>query len=114
LQYNILGHHFRKPRSIQVFGLSALGTVSDVRREQRRWPEIEEARRPMEAKTKMEKPVGIKRWRRAVSAVLAAVVVTAPPLVILLGGRGFRAPGVWIQTAMAGLRKGKQFNHHPP
>ncbi|PUZ61678.1 hypothetical protein GQ55_4G296400 [Panicum hallii var. hallii] len=60
----------------------------------------------MEAKTKMEKPVDVKRWRRAVSAVLAAVVVTAPLLVILLGGRGFRAPGVWIQTAMAGLRKG--------
>ncbi|RCV20741.1 hypothetical protein SETIT_4G081600v2 [Setaria italica] len=80
-----------------------MGRVSTVRREQRHWAEIEEAWRSME----MEKPaVDVKRWSWAISAVLAAVVLTAPPLVILLGGRNFGVPGVWIQTAVAGLRKG--------
>ncbi|RLN11194.1 hypothetical protein C2845_PM09G06590 [Panicum miliaceum] len=38
-----------------------MGTVRDARREQRRWPEIEEARRLVEAKMKMKKPVDVKR-----------------------------------------------------
>ncbi|KAF8660839.1 hypothetical protein HU200_057429 [Digitaria exilis] len=59
----------------------------------------------MEAKTKKEKPIDVKRWSRA-ATVLAVVVMTAPPVVVLLGGRNFGAPGVWIQTAVTGLRKG--------
>ncbi|CAN6164639.1 unnamed protein product [Urochloa humidicola] len=83
--------------------------VSTARREQQHWPEIEEAQRSMEgleAKRQMEKPVDVKWWSRAANAVLVAVVMTVPPLVILLGGRNFGAPGVWIQTAVSSLRRG--------
>ncbi|CAL5043886.1 unnamed protein product [Urochloa decumbens] len=90
-----------------------MGTVSTVRREERHWPEIEEAhQRSMEAVKKMEKPVD-KRWSRAASAVLVAVVMTVPPLVILLPGRNFGAPGVWIQTAVSSLRQGPSPNDPP-
>ncbi|CAL5046727.1 unnamed protein product [Urochloa decumbens] len=67
----------------------------------------------MEVK-KMEKPVDVKRWSRVASAVLAAVVMTAPPLVILLGGRNFGAPGVWIQTAVSSLRQGTSSTNDLP
>ncbi|XP_066374289.1 galactoside 2-alpha-L-fucosyltransferase-like [Miscanthus floridulus] len=50
--------------------------------------------------------VNVKRRSWAVSAVLAAVVMTVPLLVIILSGSNFGAPGIWIQTAVAGLRKG--------
>ena len=50
----------------------------------------------------------VKRRSWAVSAVLAAVVMTVPLLVIILSGSNFGAPGIWIQTAVAGLRKGQE------
>jgi hypothetical protein len=57
----------------------------------------------------MEKPaVLVKRCRWAISAVLAAVAMAVPPLVILLGVRNSGMPGVWIQTAVAG--KGKPYS----
>ena len=51
----------------------------------------------------------VKRRSWAVSAVLAAVVMTVPLLVIILSGSSNSgAPGIWIQTAVAGLRKGQE------
>lgn len=64
------------------------------------------ALRFMEAKTMEKLADDDKRWSKAVSGFVAAVLMAVPLLVILLGGRNMGAPGVWIQTAMAGLRQG--------
>jgi xyloglucan fucosyltransferase len=61
----------------------------------------------MEAKTSEKLADDEKRWSKAIRGVLAAVLMTMPFLVILLGGRNIGAPGMWIQTAVAGLRQGK-------
>ncbi|GJN29318.1 hypothetical protein PR202_gb17536 [Eleusine coracana subsp. coracana] len=65
----------------------------------------------MEAKTTEKLADDDKRWSKAVSRVVAAVLMSVPLLVILLGERNIGAPGVWVQTAMAGLRRGS--SDHP-
>ena len=58
---------------------------------------------------KLPVDANVKRGSWAVSAVLAAVVMTVPLLVIILSGSSNSgAPGIWIQTAVAGLRKGQE------
>uniref|UniRef100_A0A0D9WN68 Fucosyltransferase n=1 Tax=Leersia perrieri TaxID=77586 RepID=A0A0D9WN68_9ORYZ len=48
-----------------------------------------------------------KRWSWAVNSVVIALVMIAPPVVVVvIGGRVAGAPAVWIQTAVDGLRRG--------
>ncbi|KAL6606868.1 hypothetical protein ACP70R_042521 [Stipagrostis hirtigluma subsp. patula] len=86
---------------------SAMGTENSIGREQLgHWLEVEEAQWFMAAK-KAEKLTDVdKRWSWMVSVVLAAFVMTVPPLAVVLGWRNVGAATVWIDTAIAGLRQG--------
>lgn len=45
---------------------------------------------------------GVRRWSSVVNATLVVLIMTAPPLLVLLGG-GLGAPAVWIKSTVAGI-----------
>ncbi|KAL6605978.1 hypothetical protein ACP70R_041631 [Stipagrostis hirtigluma subsp. patula] len=68
---------------------------------------IEEAS-PLTGKKVTKAAADFRRWSSAVNATLVVVIMTTPPILILLGGR-LGAPTVWIRSAAAGLgTRGRQ------
>ncbi|KAL6595115.1 hypothetical protein ACP70R_048218 [Stipagrostis hirtigluma subsp. patula] len=70
--------------------------------------EIEEASPLMGKKVTNKAAADLRRWSSTVNATLVIVIMTMPPILILLGGR-LGAATVWIRSTAAGLgTRGRQ------
>ncbi|KAJ1258558.1 hypothetical protein BS78_10G084700 [Paspalum vaginatum] len=70
-------------------------------RGQQSWLGLEEAS-PLSGKKATKAATDIKRWSSVVNAAVVALILTAPPLILLLSG-GLSTPTVWIRSTVASV-----------